>query len=470
MQIVPSTFLALLAIVVLAVQGPRRGLWAFLALAPFGAAAAFNLPALGGASIGLKELAAVAVFALVLLAPAGPARILGSVRPGQPGFWLAVLLLFGIVSALFAPRLFAGATEVFSISRAANGRGIVSTPLRPDSGNITQLFILTLSALAFVALAATFRAAPDPRAVLTALAVTTWVHVALGWLDVATAAVGAGALLEPIRTANYAILDSHRMLGMKRMIGGFPEASSFGAFSVGLFAFWFQYWLSRRGSTAGALALLAALVAVLRSTSSGAYVSLVAFLVLWGGAGIVAGLRQRVGRRQVAAVALGAISVLAAAVILLGAYLAVDPVTAFLDRVLFDKLETRSGVERMSWNWQALRNMTQTWGLGAGLGSVRASSWIFASLGSLGLLGTALFLRFLLAVASVPRSGDAEIDAVLSALKAALVALFVNDLLTGSTPNLGVYFFALAGLAVGLSRGGRLRPRRGAPAPGHGRR
>ncbi|HBN30079.1 MAG TPA: hypothetical protein DD416_02380, partial [Rhodobacteraceae bacterium] len=75
MQIVPSTFLALAVILLLLWRGPFRGLWLFLLLTPFGAAAAFNLPAVGGASIGVMDLAAVALFAIEFLTPDGIARL-----------------------------------------------------------------------------------------------------------------------------------------------------------------------------------------------------------------------------------------------------------------------------------------------------------------------------------------------------------------------------------------------------------
>ena len=45
MQIVPSTLLALLLVVMLMKQGPLRGLHWFFIMSPFGAAAAFNMPA-----------------------------------------------------------------------------------------------------------------------------------------------------------------------------------------------------------------------------------------------------------------------------------------------------------------------------------------------------------------------------------------------------------------------------------------
>ena len=48
-------------------KGPYRGLWIFFAVTPLGAAAAFNLPALGGASILISDLAALTLLGLVLV-------------------------------------------------------------------------------------------------------------------------------------------------------------------------------------------------------------------------------------------------------------------------------------------------------------------------------------------------------------------------------------------------------------------
>lgn len=453
MEIVPSTILALAGILVLTALGPRRGLWAFFALTPFGAAAAFNLPALGGATIGLKELAVVAVVALVLMLPRGPDRVLGTLRPGQPGFVLLLLLFWCGVSAAFLPRVFAGATEVFSISREANARGIVSRPLHPTTGNVTQLFYLTLAGCAFAGFATVFRGAPDHGAVVKALAVATGVNFALGWIDVGAAAAGLSSLLDPIRTANYAILADHRMAGMKRMIGGFPEASAMGTYALALFAFWLRYLVGNPYSGLARAMLLMAGIVLLRSTSSGAYVALAVFLLLFAGIRTVLWLRPAVSREAVVMALTGGLMAWAAALALFAAYEMADPVTAFFDRALFDKLESASGVERMSWNAQAFRNFTDTWLLGAGLGSVRASNWLLASLGSIGLPGTLLFVAFLVTVARLPAGREETGAAVVSGLKAACAALLVSALLTAATPNLGVFFFTLAGLAAGLSRG-----------------
>ena len=465
MQVVPSTVIAILAIAVLALRGPVRGLPVLLATAPLGAAAAFNLPALGGASILVLDLVAVAAFFMILLLPDGLGRFAGTLRPFGPGFWLLCVVVLGTVSALFMPRLFEGATTVFGVARSEDG--IVETALGPSSGNLTQLFRLALGAMAFGATATALRARPDAALAIRAMAVVTAVHVALGWLDVGLARAGLAALLEPIRTANYTMLTEAMAGGMKRMVGGFPEASSYGGFALAPFAFWLHLWASkvRPGLSLALLALTA--LALLRSTSSGAYVAAAAFLMLYAGVAS-ARLAWRVPRRRdVALLLAGAVASWAGASALVLAYEFSAAFAAFADETLLDKLASDSGVERMSWNAQAWRNFTDTWGLGAGLGSVRASSWLMASLGSIGALGTALYLAFLVSIGLLPhRTGDAARDAAITGLKAGCLAMLVSSLLSGSTPDLGVPFFAYAGIAAGLSRGGTLERRDAAARAG----
>lgn len=470
MQLVPSTILALIGIVFLFIQGPRRGLWAFMALTPFGAAAAFNLPAVGGASIGLKELAVVAIFVSIWLTPGGPNRMLGTLRPGQPGFILLLLMLVCALTAIFAPKVFQGATEVFSVSRSANAKGIISIPLRPTAGNITQLFTMSLSALAFLCFATAFRIRPDARAVVTAMAVATGINFVLGWLDVLTGATGTSALMEPIRTANYSILDSSRMSGIKRMIGGFPEASSFGKYSLALFAFWLVCWIGSPSSRMAQIMLAATVIVLLRSTSSSAYVALVIFLLGYGLYAAMTGLQSQVPKRMVIVFFAGIFAFWLAALAIFASYQLVDPVTAFLDRTIFLKLETDSGIERMSWNAQGFRNFTDTMLIGAGLGSMRASNWFIACLGSIGLIGTVLYLAFLTSVARLPGPSDKpDVALVIAALKTACIAWFITALLTSASPNLGVFFFTLAGLAAGLSRGTSLIAQTAQKPPSMGR-
>ncbi|WP_146010290.1 hypothetical protein [Acidimangrovimonas sediminis] len=455
MQIVPSTALAFLMLLMLAIKGPYRGLWVFLAATPFGAAAAFNLPAAGGASILVSDLGALMLFALLWVQPDAPNRLVGTMRAYQPGFWMLLLVVVCVVSALFYPRLFQGATSVFGLSRVNNATGIVEVPLHATNGNLTQLFRIMLDAAAFFALATVFRLRPDGDRVLTAIAVATFVNVGLGWLDVLTAAAGQPKALDVIRTANYAILAGDKMVGIKRMVGGFPEASAFGYYTLGLFGFWLHMWLVQGRSRRTGWALFLTTVALLRSTSSSAYVSAVVFLVGYAAVRIASGGGRTVSRRAVGVSVAAVGAVLMAGVALAVCYAVLPPVTAFLDRALFDKMGTSSGVERMSWNTQAWANFIDTWGVGAGLGSMRASNWVLASLGSIGFIGTSIFLALVAAMAWLPARAetDAGRAAVIGALKSGCLALFVSAMLTAPTPDLGMLFFAMAGLATGLSRG-----------------
>lgn len=463
MQIVPSTALALILMIVLALRGPYRGLAALMAATPFGVAAAFNLPAAGGASIMVVDLGVAAAFGLFLLQPDSPARLAGSMRPFQPGFYLALMIAVAAISAVLYPRLFAGQTEVFGIARSNNTLGIVEIPLHATTGNLTQLFRILLDGMAFFTFATLFRERPRVAPVLAALMSAAWLNIALGWMDVLTHAAGASALLDPIRTANYAILENDAMAGLKRMIGGFSEASSFGYYTLGLFGFWVQYWL--RGGRARGTVLVLAMTALvlLRSTSSSAYVAMLAFLMAVVSVAVARHFGRSVDRRLFAALVWGAVAFWLVLLAIGAAYALLDPVQAFLDRALFDKLDTASGVERMTWNAQAMKNFLDTWMMGAGLGSMRASNWLLACLGSIGVLGTGLFLGFLATLFFAPRPAeDTETAAVIEGLQAGCLAMFISAMLTQPTPDLGIFFFLLAGLATGLSRGASLE----SPSPG----
>ena len=453
MEIVPSTYLAPASIAILLRLGPYRGLWAFLFVAPFGAAAAFNLPAVGDVTIGQLELVICALVLTVFLMPGGPNRFFGTLRPGQPGFWLMLLIAYSLISGFFFPRVFLGQTAIFSLSRAANTNGIITIPLQPSSGNISQPALLLLAALCFVALAALYRARPDEKAVLRAMVIVTLVNFVLGWVDVISFSFGVEFIMEPIRTANYDIAYNHYMAGIKRMVGGMPEASSYGAFSLGLFGFWLHYWITGPRNGWMTLMFIIATSAVLRSTSSGAYVAVVLLLAVYSiGWATLAG-RGKVSRRAATLIFSGVIAFWVCLVGIVAGYQLVEPITIFFDDTILNKLESDSGVERGSWNTQAFKNFTDTWFLGAGLGSVRASNWFISCLGSIGVIGTFFYLAFLWTLARAPAtSGNAVRDALVQSMKIGGLALIIAALMTAPTPNLGTFFYGMAGLCAGLSR------------------
>jgi hypothetical protein len=121
-----------------------------------------------------------------------------------------------------------------------------------------------------------------------------------------------------------------------------------------------------------------------------------------------------------------------------------------LDTIIFNKLSTDSGVERSAWNTQAIQNFFDTWGLGAGNGSVRAASFLAAVLASLGVVGAvtyAGFLLFLFLGNREPASSDGYENAVSSAAKSVCLAWFIASSVAGAFIDLSLPFFIFAALA-----------------------
>lgn len=461
MQIVSSTFIAFAVLAFILARGPYRGLLFFFAVTPMGAMAAINLPALGGTSITVIDVTVAGLFGLVLLGRDAPtSSLLRPFLPGTPGGYLLLFLVYAAVASAFLPRIFAGDSLVFGIGRGANDDGIALTPLGPGNGNLSQMYRLILGLMIFSVTAALIRRRPDPAHVLKLMVVATTVNVALGLFDILSYAAGLEALMDTFRTANYSMAIGHHMAGMKRMVGGFPEASAFGYYSIGVMGFWISYWFSTRsGGRLVPLMLLISIFVVLRSTSSSTYVATLAFCGIFAFFNMTGSLGQLITRRGATLLVtfLGLVPL-----VIYGLYLSYEMLPgfqSFVDRSLLDKMATDSGQERMSWNTQAIQNMIDTNYLGTGLGSMRASSWLFACLASTGIIGTLLLLAFLAKFFLMrTRGSDPDRDErahLARAFKYGCVAQLLSAMLSQPTPNLDSFFFAMAGLAFGLSSVGR---------------
>lgn len=468
MQIVSSTPIVFLMALLIMLRGPYQGLTILAAMLPFGMMAAVNLPAIGGMSLTSTDILLLTLFVMVLLR-AGLRRDLNAIfAPGSMGLTLALLLFYATLASLFLPRVFAGATEVFNLSRQTNQDGFVSSPLRPSNANYSQLFRLNISLCAFLVTAVLVRRHPDPQWLLRLMKWMTAVHVTLGIVDLVSAETGMAWIMGPFRTANYALTLGQHVAGIRRMIGGFPEASTYGYFALGLFGFWLSHALSRRsvGDRSSDIWLALAAFALLRCTSSSAYVGAAGFVIVFSA------LQMRVGvqgvSRPVITILSGLIALLP--VMLFSAYMAYQfspSVSDFIDRALLDKMTSHSGVERMGLNMQAFRNFLDTHMLGAGMGSIRASNWVPAVLASLGLIGMLIILSFYARLfAATVANPDRESLFLVKAFKMGCLALIMRSLVVHGTPNMGVLFFVMSGAVAGLAavtqldRHARLFPQR----------
>jgi hypothetical protein len=126
-----------------------------------------------------------------------------------------------------------------------------------------------------------------------------------------------------------------------------------------------------------------------------------------------------------------------------------NTVNEVVDASIFDKMESSSGIERAKWNDQALVNFFDTRGLGAGDGSVRASSFPLAVLGNIGVFGALTYGAFLLSV-FFGRRNRWQHPFPASCHSAARWACFtqlIGASVAGSFIDLGLPFFIFAGLA-----------------------
>jgi hypothetical protein len=431
--------------------GQTAAVYIFVPLTLLSAAAAIVLPGLGGASIQPAHLL-LGLLALVTLTSGTSLRVIGNklAFPNE-GFWLLLTAGYAILAAIFLPRIFAGATYVFAIARTEAGQGLVALPLAPTSGNITQTIYFVGDLVCFLVFCS-YAARPNG---LTAM---VWAILAAAALNLGFAAIdmigywsGLGDPLAIIRNAEYRMLNDASVLGFKRIVGSFPEASTFAYFTAGFFAFCTRLWLAgiHRRFT-GPVALLS-LFALAFSTSSTGYAATLAFLV----ALFLVSAGQALIRpvpRSVAALIVAMPLLVAGGSVGLRLYPpAWTALQNMIDETVFDKLSSESGIERTRWNEQAITNAIDTGGLGAGVGSVRASSFPIAVLGNIGVPGAAIYGLFLLGVL-LPRHNrwrDPFPVACQDAARWACLTQLVGASVAGSFIDLGLPFFVFAGLACG---------------------
>lgn len=445
-----------------------RPYWAFQLMALstlFGAAMAINLPALGGAGILVPNMFLVFFMARMLLA-AGTGPVIASAIPPRPGFWLLALTVFGVLSAYFLPRLFAGITDTMSVTRTYGGKSFITpTPLGPTGTNITQAVYAIGGLLAFAFAFAYARYFSRPAQVVGAFLIAGLACAAAAALDLVTYYTGTGFILDSVRTANYNFLTATEMSGMKRIAGTFAEASAFASYTLPLFAFSASLWLDRaRSVLAGPTAALL-LVALVLSTSATALAGLAAvFAILMGRS--IASAMQRPGTMRTASFGVAA---MACAAVLL-ALPVVAPLAAlewweYLQAALFDKAASSSGQERMLWNMTALQNFIDTNWAGAGLGSARASSYPLVLLSNIGIGGFILFALFCVSVlgartgwASARTQEDMDFACAIRAGKAGFAAVLISSALSATVYDLGLTVYLMAGTVAALSVALKVRP------------
>ncbi len=434
---------------------------------------AFAFLAFGSFSVvpgGTTVLAAAVAFLLltvkVFTRRGATHELAGAVRLGAMGLLVAFMLV-GVIWAMVVPRVSGGNIFVYPMSV-----GITSFParLQPTSANINQSayqIISCATALGFYVMA---RSARFSEVFLRALLWGAAATIITGLADMIGPHVGLSKVLELFRTANYSYLNGVEVLGVTRVVGLMPEASTYGALAVsfgGLLLFCRNAYEGRLKRWALILGIACLGFAAL-STSSAAMLSLaVAFAILCADLASRLIVERAADKRR----ALNEILFVAAVVFLMALSLAIfsgprELIWRLVDSAVFKKSLSSSYIERSAWTHQAWEAFLASGGIGVGVGSVRTSNFFINILASTGVIGTGLFALFLarVAIAQVPAPQSQPAELVRGA-KLGLIVLFTGMYFVGTTPDYGLMAAALFGTIVGTAQAERQRARIAATEP-----
>lgn len=438
-------------------RGPTFAFAAFVPMTLLGAAAAVLLGGSGTIQPAHLMLGFLALTAAGTL-DFGTAR--EQLRFPREGFWLVAFTVLAVGGAVLLPRLLAETTNINAIGSTDYGPSIMLVPLGPTSGNMTQS-VYTLADLACFLLCVAYAGQPAGfERLVRALTAYCACNIAFALVDLATFWTNTGFLLAPIRNADYQLHIETVVTGLKRIVGSFTETSSFSYATLGALGFTAELCLvGVRPRLFGPLAL-ASLALLTLSTSTTAYVATPLLLLVLYGRTLARATHRRATALGLTVLMLGPLAVAAVT-----AGILLDPaskaaVMDTLTALLFDKAASQSGMERGAWNTAALQNAFDTHGLGAGLGSVRASSFPIALLANTGVPGFALLGAFLLRLLLWPSvlPGVGWTEPVRGAARVACVGLLIGATISGALVDLGLPFYTFAALACA-------DPRRSAMVP-----
>ncbi len=445
MQIYPASFVFLAILALCATRGMHNVLLLAIAMMPFGMFAVVGLPSVGGLSLLAVNVTAAALVGLGCLALTSRLVRVGSVKIEPTTLPLVLFAAYAIFSTTVLVRLFEGETMVFALSRDAVGVKVShffswgKVWLGPTSSNISQTFYVVLACGFFICATHVLNhrgAAFGARC----LALAGTVNLVLGVLDL----MQLDAALSVIRTASYALANEVSVQGMPRVIGGYSEAASFGSSSAMFFAYFASAYLHGRRAKDAAIALGNGIFTVLALSATGLIALAIIVCLLCVKA--VSSIPGRIGRTDLllGAYLIGFLAIGVAATLTLTE--APTMIASVVDRLIFQKSGSSSGMERTAWAIGGLEAMRDTWGLGAGAGSLRSNGLLFVLFGSVGVIGTTSFVLFLcLAFGGRAAQGQA---AILSNTRIAALATMISMLLAATVPDPGAPLIFLAALAV----------------------
>ena len=412
----------------------------------FGCALALGL---GGIGILPPQLF-LAFFALRAFNLVGGKKLGDAFSMDKPGFWLLCNCLWASVGAILLPRLLLGTTFVFPVDRSTDL--ILLQPLRPVSGNLSQVVYCIGDVVVYCCMYAFLKCRGAYRTFANAIFLLTLLDVLAGVIDAVSHIVGID-VLSLVKTAQFADLSGEELGGLVRISGTFSETSAFSTFTLPLFVFCLSLWLvGWRPKLAGALAVATGALLLL-STSGSAYVGMAGYMVVLVFSRPDLVTRTAAARKQRMWIISACAGVLTVIYVLLFMPAVADVLGQFFNDAVLSKAGSSSGVERMGWNAQGMTNFFDTYGIGVGLGSIRASSFLVVLLGSLGVVGGVCYGMFIgkSLLSPVPADFPLTERAVCYAARQGMIAALIVASTSAGVFELGSCFYLFAAAAGALS-------------------
>jgi len=300
----------------------------------------------------------------------------------------AVLIMYGayaILTAIFCPFFFEGVL-------VSNPRNLMhASPLNWGMYNVTQSAYLLIGIT--IHWLCVYRS--DFEEVKTALdwyvaGATCAALIAIYQLTAFSTGIPFPSDLLHSNT-QYVIFEAYEMGGFTRVNSTFPEASTAaGCFTAALgVVIWRMLFVEFNGKLL--VSLISLLVGLIITRSSSGYIGFT-FIVI---ATAFLFMRKTIVTHRVqlfrTSFAILALLVCVSVFFLPGVR---SEFSALVDMVLLTKTQSASYVERTAWNQAAIAAGSQTWWIGTGWGSLRASSLLANILGTVGIPGLLLFSSF----------------------------------------------------------------------------
>ncbi len=414
-----------------------------------GGSAAFQLST--GSSI-LPSIFAVLLLATRCMLPSHrpPGRFRTAASANLP---LLLFTAYGMAGAIILPFIFAGALDVAPLRPVRTPDPFATVPLSFTPQNLTSAGYLFTTMLGAVCAFVAVQSVRAEHRLAKIASIIGLMHASLGFLGIFAANSSFSVVFRFFRNALYNQVDQD-VGGFARMNGIMAEPSSFAGFGLIYFVFNMELWLrdiNRQMTGIAALFLLAALVV---STSTTAYIGIAGY------AAILA-LRQlfapkTIGLSKMITIGLTVLSAIGALIIIA---LLQPEVFRLIERIyssmIVNKSESESALVRMMWARQGVEAFWVSGGLGVGVGSFRSSSLGTAILGSMGVVGIVTYglhiLRILQPLRRTdPVTPDASRLAVGAAASWTVVAMSVPAFVAAPSPDPGLTWGILSGIALGL--------------------